>query len=73
MVLGLYSPRRSMGRGAILETIGRVDSIIVKLMNRWRRKEGTKGIEPELCMRHTYIQVRYMVPKLLLYLKVLYH
>ena len=50
-VLELYSLRRSIRRGAILETTGRVDNIGVKLMNRWRRKEGAKGSEPGLYMR----------------------
>ena len=70
-VLGLYSLRRSMRRGAILETTGRVDDVIVKLMNRWRKKEGAKGAEPGLCMRQTYTQMRSMVPKLLLYSQAL--
>ena len=70
-VLGLYSLRRSMRRGAILETTGRVDNVIVKLMNRWRKKEGAKGAEPGLCMRQTYTQMRSMVPKLLLYSQAL--
>ena len=70
-VLGLYSLRRSMRRGAILETVGRVDNFIVKLMNRWRKKEGARGSEAGLCMRQAYTQMRSMVSKLLLYSKAL--
>ena len=50
-VMGLYSLRRSMRRGAIIKTTRRVEDVILKLMKRWRRKEGTKGTEPGLCMR----------------------
>ena len=70
-VLGLYSLRRSMRRGAILETVGRVDNFIVKLMNRWRKKEGARGSEAGLCMRQAYTQMRSMVMQLLLYSKAL--
>ena len=72
-VMGLYSLRRSMRRGAILETTGRVEEVTVKLMNRWRRKEGAKGTDPGLCMRQMYTQIQSMVPQLLLYSKALYH
>ena len=70
-VMGLYSLRRSMRRGAILETVGRVDNFIVKLMNRWRKKEGARGAEAGLCMRQAYTQMRSMVRQMLLYSKAL--
>ena len=66
-LLGLFSLRRSMRRGAILATMDRVSDVIIHLMNRWRKKEGAKGAEPGLSMHQTYTQMRSMVPKMRLY------
>ena len=41
---------RKMHRGTVLETMGRVDEVVVTLMNRWRTKEGTRGTTPGLTM-----------------------
>ena len=65
--LELYSLRRSLRRGAILETTGRVDDNVVQHMNRWRTKEGARGTAPGLSMRQTYTQVRDIFPQLKLY------
>ena len=70
-VLGLYSLRLSMRRGAILKTVGQIDDFIVNFMNRWRKKEGARGSKASLCMRQAYTQMRSMVLKLLLYSKAL--
>ena len=60
-----------MGRGAVLETTGRVDEVMVTLMNRWRTKEGTRGKTPGLTMQQTYTQVRDAFLRLKLYSKAL--
>lgn len=65
--LELYSLRRSLRRGAILETTGRVDDSVVNLVNRWRTKEGARGAQPGLSMRQTYTQVRDTFHQLKLY------
>lgn len=70
-ILEMFSTWRSMRRGAILETTGRVDESVVNLMNRWRTKEGAKGTTPGLSMRQTYTQVRDLFSQLKLYSKAL--
>ena len=66
-LLAQFSLRRSLRRGAVLETFNRVDRDIVTLMNRWRTKEGARGADPGLGMWQTYTQVRSLVPELKLY------
>ena len=66
-LLSQFLLRRSLRRGAVLETFNRVDRDIVSLMNRWRTKEGARGADPGLGMWQTYTQVRYLVPELKLY------
>ena len=68
--LGLFSLRRSMRRGAILATTGRVSEVVINLMNRWRKKEGAKGAAPGLSMHQTYVQMRSMFPVLKEYSQV---
>ena len=63
--------RRSMRRGAVLETTGRVDDAVVNLMNRWRTKEHARGAEPGLNMRQTYTSIKDAFPQLKLYSKAL--
>jgi hypothetical protein len=63
-VLEWYSLRRSLRRGAILETTGRVDQTIVNLLNRWRTRESARGTEPGLSMQQTYTQMRDLFPQL---------
>ena len=62
--------RRSMRRGAILATTGRVSEVVINLMNRWRKKEGAKGAAPGLSMHQTYVQMRSMFPVLKEYSQV---
>eukprot|EP00984_Skeletonema_dohrnii_P004388 scaffold1564_cov78-Skeletonema_dohrnii-CCMP3373.AAC.2 len=47
-----YSLRRSLRRGAILETTERVDESIVKSLNRWRTRESARGTEPVQSKMH---------------------
>ena len=58
MMMDMFSTCMSMRRGAVLETPGQVDEIVIKLMNRWRTKESTKGTTPGLSMQQKYSQVR---------------
>jgi len=54
-----FSLWRSPRRGAVLETTNHgVDSKVIELINRWRKKEAAKGSEPGLPMRQVYTQVR---------------
>ena len=66
-----FSLRRSLRRGAILETTNRVSDTVIKLINRWRKKEGAKGAEPGLTMPQTYTHVRNTFPVLKEYSKAL--
>ena len=50
MMMDMFSTCMSMRRGAVLETPGQVDEIVIKLMNRWRTKESAKGTTPGLSM-----------------------
>ena len=70
-VMELFSLRRSLRRGAVLETTGRVDDAIVKLINRWRTKESAKGAEPCLSMRQTYTSVKDALRMMLEYSRAL--
>ena len=70
-VLDYFSLRRSLRRGAILETTGRVDIPTIEAINRWRKKESAKGLLPNLCMRQTYTQTRDIVRERLKYSKAL--
>ena len=70
-ILEMFSTWRSMRRGAILMTTGRVDKAVVNLMNRWRTKEGARGTTPGLSIRHAYTQVRDVFLQLKLYSKAL--
>ena len=67
----LFSLRRSIRRGAILETFNRVDGSVVNLMNRWRTKEHARGTQPGLSMQQTYTQVCSLFSELKLYSKAL--
>ncbi|KAL7523229.1 hypothetical protein ACHAXR_000088 [Thalassiosira sp. AJA248-18] len=70
-VLHLFSLRRSLRRGAVLETTGRVSDLVINLVNRWRKKEGARGSAPGLSMQQTYTQVRDTFPHLKLYSQAL--
>ena len=52
------SLRRSLRRGATTKfEINNVDSITIKLINRWRKKEAARDAEAGLSMRQVYTQV----------------
>ena len=68
--LGLFSLRRSMRRGAILATTGRVSEVVINLTNQWRKKEGAKGTTRGLSMHQRYVQMRSMFPVLERYSQV---
>ena len=70
-LMRMFALRRSLRRGAILETTNRVSDSVIKLINRWRKKEGAKGAEPGLTMQQTYTHVKYTFPQLKLYSKAL--
>ena len=42
-----------------------VDTKVIKLVNRWRKKEAAKGSEPGLPMPQVYTQVRNTLPVML--------
>jgi len=61
-----FSLWRSPWRGAVLETTNHgVDTKVIELVNRWRKKEAAKGSEPGLPMRQVYTQVRNTLPVML--------
>ena len=60
-----------MQQGAVLETTGQVNKVVITLMNNWRTKEGTKRLSPGLNMQQTYTQVRDVFSTLKLYSKAL--
>ena len=66
-VLDSFSLRRSLRRGAILETTGRVSDTTIDAINRWRKKHRARGTTLNLCMRQTYMQVRDLVHERLKY------
>ncbi len=58
-----FSLWRSLCRGAVLETTNHnVDIKVIKLINRWRKKEAARGSEAGLRMRQVYTQVRSTLP-----------
>mmetsp|Transcript_35888 Transcript_35888/g.85574 ORF Transcript_35888/g.85574 Transcript_35888/m.85574 type:complete len:423 (+) Transcript_35888:1865-3133(+) len=66
-----FSLRRSMRRGAVLMTTGKVASTIVNMINRWRTKEGAKGSAPGLSMEQTYTNMRDVIHLMIQYSKAL--
>jgi len=53
-----FSLRRSLRRGATIEAENNnMDTVAIKLTNRWRKKEAASGSEPGLPMRQVYTQV----------------
>ena len=67
-----FSLWRSPRRGAVLETTQRVvDSKVMELVNRWRSKEGAKGLVPNLPMWQVYTEVRNPLPTMLKYSQAL--
>lgn len=61
-LMHMFSLVRSLRRGAVLATAGKVSSAVVNLINRWRTKEGAKGTAPGLTMEQTYTNVRDAIP-----------
>ncbi len=54
-----FSLWRSPRQGAVLETTNQdVAEKVIKLVNRWRKKEAAKGSKAGLPMRQVYMQVR---------------
>lgn len=51
-MMEMFSLRRSMRRGAILATTGKVEDSVVLLINRWLKKEQAKGTTASLNMCH---------------------
>ena len=70
-LLHMFALRRSLRRGSILETTNRVSDTVIKLINRWRKKEGAKGAEPGLTMQQTYAHVNNTLPMLKFYSKAM--
>ena len=67
-----FSLWRSPRRGAVLETTQRVvDSKVMELVNRWRSKEGAKGLVSNLPMWQVYTEVRNPLPTMLKYSQAL--
>ena len=66
-----FSLRRSMRRGAVLMTTGKVATAIVNMINRWRTKEGAKGSAPGLSMGQTYTNMRDVIHLMIQYSKAL--
>ena len=62
-----FSTWRFIQWGAVLETTGQVNGVVVTLMNCWRTKECTKGSSPGLTVRQTYTQIRGVFLQLELY------
>jgi hypothetical protein len=58
-----FSLWRSLRRGAVLETTNhKVDVQVIKLINRWHKKEAAQGSEAGLPMRQVYTQVWSALP-----------
>ena len=70
-MMDMFLLRRSMRRGAIVATTGRVDGPVIDLINRWRKKEKAKGTQPSLNMHQTYSTVRAMYPTMKAYSKAI--
>jgi hypothetical protein len=69
---GDFSLWRSPRRGAVLEMTNQdVSEKVIELINRWRKKEGAKGLEVGLAMRQVYTQVKRTLPTMLRYSKAL--
>ncbi len=65
-----FSLWRSPRRGAVLETTNQdVSEKVIKLINRWPKKDAAKGSEAGLTMRQVYKQVRSTLPTMLKYSK----
>ena len=70
-MMEMFSLRRSMRRGAVLATTGKVEDSVVLLINRWRKKEQAKGTTASLNMHQTYSTVRAMYPTMKAYSKAI--
>ncbi len=69
---GDFSLWRSPRRGAVLETTNQdVAEKVIKLINRWRKKEAAKGSEAGLPMRQVYTQVKSTLPTMIKFSKAL--
>jgi hypothetical protein len=69
---GDFSLWRSPRRGAVLETLNQdVAEKVIKLVNRWYKKEAARGSEAGLTMRQVYNQVRSTLTTILKYSKAL--
>ncbi len=67
-----FSFWRSPRQGAVLETTNQdVAEKVIKLVNRWRKKEAAKGSEAGLPMRQVYMQVRSTLPTMQKFSKAL--
>jgi hypothetical protein len=67
-----FSLWRSPRRGGVPETTNQdVSEKVIKLINRWHKKEAAKGSEAGLAMRQVYTQVRSTLPTMLKYSKEL--
>ena len=64
--IGNFSLWRPPRQGAVLETTNQdMAEKVIKLINRWHKKEATKGLEAGLPMRQVYTQVRSTLPTML--------
>ena len=61
--------RRS--RGSILEITTRVSDTVIRLINRWRKKEGAKGAKLGLTRQQTYTHAKNTLSLLKLYSKAM--
>jgi hypothetical protein len=67
-----FSLWRLLRRGAVLETTNHnVDIKVIKLINRWCKKEAARGLEAGLPMRQVYTQVRSTLPTMKEFSRVL--
>ena len=57
-LLHMFALRRSLRRGSILETTNRVSDTVIRLIDRWRKKEGAKGTEPGVTRQQTYTHAK---------------
>ena len=56
-LMHMFALRRPLGRRPVLETTNRVSDTVIKIINRWRKKESAKGAKPGLTMQQTYTHV----------------
>ncbi len=69
---GDFSLWRSPRQGTVLETTNQdVAEKVMKLINRWHKKEAAKCLEAGLPMRQVYTQVRSTFPTMLKFSKAL--